>query len=72
MSGWKLVSKHPGDWELYDIAVDRTEMHDLAAEQPDRVKEMSSKWNDWAKRVGVMPWPLGGATKDGKGTKKVR
>ena len=72
MSDWKLVSKHPGDWELYDIAVDRTEMHDLAAEQPDRVKEMSSKWNDWAKRVGVMPWPLGGATKDGKGTKKVR
>ena len=69
---WKLVSRYPDDWELYDIAVDRTEMHDLAAQQPDRVKEMSSKWNDWAKRVGVMPWPLEGETKDGKGKKKVR
>jgi len=56
---WKLVSKHPGDWELYDIAADRTEMHDLATQEPARVKEMSSKWEAWAGRVGVRPWPLG-------------
>ena len=31
---WKLVSKHPGGWELYDIDADRTEMHDLAAQNP--------------------------------------
>ena len=55
---WKLVSKHPGDWELYDIAADRTEMHDLATQEPERVKEMSSKWEAWASRVGVRPWPL--------------
>jgi arylsulfatase A-like enzyme len=57
---WKLVSKHPGGWELYDMAADRTEMHDLAAQQPERVKEMSVQWEAWAKRAGVMPWPLGG------------
>jgi len=27
---WKLVSKHPGQWELYDIEADRTELTDLA------------------------------------------
>jgi arylsulfatase len=60
MDQWKLVSKHAGPWELYDMAADRTEMHDLSAQQPDRVKEMSALWDAWAKRVGVMPWPLGG------------
>ena len=55
---WKLVSKHPGDWELYNIAVDRTEMHNLAAEQPERVTELSRRWDEWAERVGVLPWPL--------------
>jgi arylsulfatase A-like enzyme len=57
---WKLVSKHPGGWELYDLAADRTEMHDLAAAQPERVREMSAQWEAWAQRVGVAPWPLGG------------
>lgn len=68
---WKLVSKHPGAWELYDMDADRTEMQDLAAQQPDRVKEMSTQWEAWAKRVGVRPWPLaGGEGKKGKGKKK--
>ncbi len=57
---WKLVSRHPGGWELYDVATDRTEMHDLAASQSERVKEMSTQWETWASRVGVMPWPLDG------------
>lgn len=62
---WKLVSKHPSGWELYDLATDRTEMHDLAAKQSERVKEMSAQWDAWASRVGVMLWPLDG----GKTTK---
>ncbi len=63
---WKLVSKHPGGWELYDIAADRTEMRDLAARQPERVKGMSALWEAWAARVGVRPWPLGGEGRKGK------
>lgn len=55
---WKLVSKHPGGWELYDVTTDRTEMRDLATQQPERVKEMASRWQAWADRVGVLPWPL--------------
>lgn len=68
---WKLVSMHPKAWELYHIPTDRTEMHDLAAAQPDRVKAMASQWEAWATRVGVRPWPLnGGDGKKGKGKKK--
>jgi arylsulfatase len=55
---WKLVSKHPGDWELYNMAADRTEMHDLARQHPERVKALADQWQAWAKRVGVEPWPL--------------
>jgi len=58
MGDWKLVSKHPGDWELYNITTDRTEMRDLAAQQPERAKEMAAIWDAWADRVGVLPWPL--------------
>jgi arylsulfatase len=41
---WKLVRKHPGDWELYDMVADRTELDDLAATQPQRVREMAAQY----------------------------
>ena len=53
---WKLVSKHPGGWELYNIAQDRTETNDLAASQPDRVRKMSALYDQWAAKCGVLPW----------------
>jgi len=55
---WKLVSKHPGGWELYDIGTDRTEMHDLAAKHPEKVQELEALYKSWAQRCGVQPWPL--------------
>jgi len=55
---WKLVSKHPGGWELYDMDNDRTEQHDLASQHPEKVDELKSLWERWAERVGVQPWPL--------------
>ncbi len=58
---WKLVAKHPGDWELYNIATDRTERDNVFAKNPDRVKAMSEQWQAWADRVGVKPWPLSNA-----------
>lgn len=57
---WKLVSKHPAGWELYDLESDRTEMHNLAAAQPERVQAMAAAWQAWADQVGVRPWPLDG------------
>ena len=68
---WKLVSKHPSGWELYDIANDRSELNDLAAKYPDRVKAMSAQYDEWANRVGARPWPLGGgAAKKKQGQKQ--
>ena len=45
-----LVSRYPGPWELYDMKADRTELHDLASQQPDRVKDMSALYDQWAQR----------------------
>ena len=53
---WKLVCKYPGGWELYDMAVDRSELHDLSATHPDVVAELSALYDVWAARCGVMPW----------------
>lgn len=53
---WKLVSKHPGGWELYDMETDRSEIHDLAARHPDRLREMAALYETWAKRCNVLPW----------------
>jgi len=52
---WKLVSRYPGAWELYDMTADRTEQHDLASAQPDRVKTLSDLYDQWAQRCGVVP-----------------
>lgn len=55
---WKLVRRGTkGGWELYDMKADRTELHDLAAAQPDKVKELLAKWEVWATRTHVLPAP---------------
>jgi arylsulfatase len=53
---WKLVATYKGDWELYDLENDRTECRNLAESEPDKVKELSALWNQWAERVGVVAW----------------
>ena len=55
---WKLVAKHGQPWELYDLANDRVEANDLAAKEPERVRELAAKYNDYAKRALVEPWPV--------------
>lgn len=55
---WKLVAKADQPWELYDMEIDRTEMHDLASKYPDKVKDFSAKWDAYAARANVLP--LGG------------
>ncbi len=54
---WKLVAKGPqGAWELYNIATDRTEAHNVAADHPEKVAELAIKWEAWANRANVLPW----------------
>ena len=52
--GWKAVTTHPAisgwghfeqdTWELYHTDEDRSELHDLAAEHPDRLTELIGLW----------------------------
>jgi arylsulfatase A-like enzyme len=53
---WKLVSKHPGDWELYDMVEDRTELNDLSTMNKPQVLQMASTYARWAERCGVLSW----------------
>jgi len=47
MGDWKAVmTPRYGDksWELYNLGADRTEMRDLAKEDPERLERMKQKW----------------------------
>ena len=44
MGDWKLVCAANGPWELYDLGADRGEMRNLAAQYPDRVRDMAARW----------------------------
>jgi arylsulfatase A-like enzyme len=55
---WKLVRLgRRGAWELYDLKEDRTELHDLAASEPKRAAQLAAKWDAWAMRTHVKPYP---------------
>jgi arylsulfatase A-like enzyme len=56
---WKLVALHGRPWELYDLEADRNELTDLAAKMPEKVKELAAKWDAWARRTNVLPYPAG-------------
>ena len=46
---------------------DRTEMHDLASQQPDRVKTMADQWQQWAAENKVLPLGAWEKSKGGGG-----
>ena len=63
--GWKAVTTHPtisgwghfndDTWELYNTDVDRAEVHNLAAERPDKVRELVNIWFAEAGANGAFP-----------------
>jgi arylsulfatase A-like enzyme len=63
--GWKAITTHPtisgwshfndDTWELYHTDVDRSELHDMAAAQPDRLREMINLWFAEAGANGAFP-----------------
>ena len=63
--GWKAVTTHPtitgwgnfndDEWELYHTDVDRSELHNLAAEHPDKLRELVNLWFAEAGANGGVP-----------------
>ena len=54
---WKLVAyRATGPWELYNLAQDRSELHDQAGQESTRLNEMVAIWETWARRADVLPW----------------
>ena len=67
---WKLVAKGAnGNWELYDLDADRSELNDLSEKHPDRTTEMASIWETWAIEANAKPWPWN-RNKKNQGSKK--
>ena len=44
-------------WELYDLANDRTEIHNVAGSNPETVEELAKEWEDLAQTYEVYPAP---------------
>jgi len=39
------------------MSKDRSELHDLSKKHPEKAAELSAKWEAWAERANVKPWP---------------
>lgn len=60
--GWKAVTRHTpnvpyedDEWELYNLAVDRSECVNLAQQMPDKVKELVEMWWREAEQHNGLP-----------------
>jgi arylsulfatase len=60
--GWEVVTLHQPftkfteeEWELYDLGADPTELADLAAAQPARLRELAQAWDEAAWEHAVFP-----------------
>jgi arylsulfatase A-like enzyme len=78
---WKLVKTSEGPLRpsdpdtlnalvgagLYNLAVDIGERHDLAAERPEKVKELAEAWRRWNSQLAKPLWGPGSARGAGGG-----
>jgi arylsulfatase len=62
LDGWKAVTRHmPGTpfdedrWELYHVAIDASECHDLAESEPAKLAALIELWWSEAEEYGVLP-----------------
>ena len=52
----KLVRVFGGDWELYDMERDRTELDDLAGKNDPMQRALTQQYQAWAEQLGVLDW----------------
>ena len=51
---WQYKSYGKGDWELFNLAADSGERKDLAAERPDKLKELLALWDGYVRTNNVI------------------
>jgi arylsulfatase len=51
---WEIKPIGKSDWELFNLAQDPSERYDLAAQYPDKLKEMLLLWDAYAKENNVI------------------
>jgi len=51
---WEFKSFGKSDWELFNLALDPAERNDIASQNPARVKELLSLWDDYVKSNNVI------------------
>ncbi len=49
---WKLVNINFGEFELYNLADDRTELNNLALTKPEKLAELKQQWETLSKEIG--------------------
>ncbi|GAB3695267.1 arylsulfatase [Spirosoma flavus] len=55
---WKLVSaSRDTTWQLFNLAIDKSETKDVAAQNPDKVRQLTDLWKQWASAHNVFPKP---------------
>ena len=56
---WKIVfipkPKGPEKWQMYNLAKDPGEVHDLAEQDPERLERMIKMWDQYLLETGVVP-----------------
>ena len=50
---WKLVAAKPSAWELYNLKKDGSELNNLAASMPEKVKTLEALYTAWDKRTNL-------------------
>jgi arylsulfatase A-like enzyme len=56
----KLVSDWGRPWELFNLASDRTELHDLTKAQPKQSASLEKLWNTWSAQTATRVRTAGG------------
>jgi arylsulfatase len=51
---WQYKPLGKEQWELFNLAADPAERHDLAGEHPDRVKAMAALWDSYVRENNVI------------------
>ncbi|MFC4991609.1 arylsulfatase [Rubritalea tangerina] len=63
---WKIVAENGKDWELYNLHNDRTEAQNLAQSHPEKLRELSTLYSQWASNNWVEDWKTVSASLHGK------